>query len=239
MAREPLVETAEAERAGVRVLLVEDDERMSRLVQRGLLEEGHQVDVCRRGGDAVIQAQSIAYDVIVLDWGLPDVDGVSVLRRWRERGIETPVLMLTARGAVGERVTGLRAGADDYLVKPFDFEELLARLDALHRRTTAGVSTQLGSLTVDDRRRSLVHEDRVESLTNREWQLWLAFAEHRGDVMTRAELLTRVWGPDFTGEPNIVDVYVGYLRAKLTKLGVEDVAIRSVRGIGYRLEVAT
>lgn len=229
----------EAEPVPVRILVVEDDERMSRLVQRGLLEEGHQVDLCQRGGDAVLQAQAVAYDVIVLDWGLPDVDGVSVLRRWRERGIETPVMMLTARGAVGERVTGLRAGADDYLVKPFDFEELLARLAALHRRTAARTSPQLGDLTIDDRRRCLVRGDATETLSNREWQLWLAFAEHKGDVMTRAELLTRVWGPDFTGEPNIVDVYVGYLRAKLTKLGVEEVVIRAVRGVGYRLEVSS
>lgn len=221
----------------MRVLLVEDDERMSRLVHRGLVEEGHQVDVCQRGGDAVLQAQAVTYDVIVLDWGLPDVDGVSVLRRWRERGLETPVMMLTARGAVGERVTGLRAGADDYLVKPFDFEELLARLDVLHRRSNAKTSAPIGRITVDERRRSLVHGERVESLSNREWQLWLAFTEHRGDVMTRAELLARVWGPDFTGEPNIVDVYVGYLRAKLAKLAVDEVVIRAVRGIGYRLEV--
>lgn len=223
----------------MKLLLVEDEEKMARLLGRGLGEEGHQVDVCRGVTEALEQALLITYDAIILDWMLPDGDGVGLLRQWRARGLRTPVLMLTARGTTGEKVLGLRAGADDYLVKPFDFEELLARLDALYRRTTAGTSTQLGSLTVDDRRRSLVREDRVESLTNREWQLWLAFAEHRGDVMTRAELLTRVWGPDFTGEPNIVDVYVGYLRAKLTKLGVEDVAIRSVRGIGYRLEVAT
>lgn len=222
----------------MRILLVEDDERMSRLIQRGLVEEGHQVDVCHRGGDATLQAQAVAYDVIVLDWCLPDVDGVSVLRRWRERGVETPVMMLTARGAVGERVTGLRAGADDYLVKPFDFDELLARLDALRRRGVSGTALQLGSLSVDERRRELVHDDRRETLTSREWQLWLVFSEHRGDVLTRAELLTRVWGPDFSGEPNIVDVYVGYLRAKLTKIGADNVTLRAVRGLGYRLEIA-
>jgi len=220
----------------VRVLLVEDDERMSRLVQRGLVEEGHQVDVCHRGADAAIQAQAVAYDVIILDWGLPDVDGVSVLRRWRERGIETPVMMLTARGAVGERVIGLRAGADDYLIKPFDFDELLARLDALLRRGSSGTATRFGALSVDERRRALCLGERVETLTSREWQLWLAFAEHRGDVLTRSEILTRVWGPDFAGEPNVVDVYVGYLRAKLAKLGATQVAVRSVRGLGYRLE---
>lgn len=221
----------------MKILLVEDDERMARLVHRGLTEEGHQVDLCQRGGDAAAQATSVGYDVIILDWGLPDVDGVTVLRRWRARGVTTPVLMLTARGAVGERVTGLRAGADDYLVKPFDFEELLARLDALRRRA-GGSSPTLGPVTIDERRRAVVHGDRAETLTNREWQLLLAFVEHRGEILSRSELLARVWGPDFTGEPNIADVYVGYLRAKLARIGADGVAIRAVRGIGFRLEVA-
>ncbi|MBX3157941.1 MAG: response regulator transcription factor [Deltaproteobacteria bacterium] len=221
----------------MKILLVEDDERMAGLVRRGLVEEGHQVDVCRRGADAAAQATSVRYDVVLLDWGLPDVDGVSVLRRWRERGMTIPVLMLTARGSVGERVTGLRAGADDYLTKPFDFDELLARLEALRRRAAGGLPS-LGALHVDERRRALVLGDREETLTAREWQLWLAFLEHRGDVLTRSELLGRVWGPDFTGEPNVVDVYVGYLRAKLASIGAAHVAIRAVRGVGFRLEVA-
>lgn len=221
----------------MRILLVEDDDRMARLVHRGLSEEGHQVDLCQRGGDASAQATAVGYDVIILDWGLPDVDGVTVLRRWRERGLTTPVLMLTARGAVGERVTGLRTGADDYLVKPFDFEELLARIDALRRRS-AGSATALGTVTLDERRRAIVHGASEETLTNREWQLMLVFAEHRGELLSRSEILTRVWGPDFTGEPNIADVYVGYLRAKLAKIGADKVAIRAVRGIGFRLEVS-
>ena len=221
----------------MRVLLVEDDERMVRLVQRGLAEEGHQVDVCMRGADAAIQGRGVAYDVIVLDWGLPDLDGISVLRGWRDRGVMAPVLMLTARGAVGERVTGLRAGADDYLVKPFDFDELLARLDALHRRTVVQVEPRLGELVIDQRRRAFVHGAREETMTSREWQLWLALSEHRGDVMTRTQLLQRVWGREFDGEPNVVDVYVGYLRAKLARVAADHVAIRAVRGVGYRLEV--
>jgi len=220
----------------MRILLVEDDEKMARLIHRGLGEEGHQIDVCRRGGDAAAQAAAVGYDAIVLDWGLPDVDGVSVLRGWRDRGITTPVLMLTARGGVGERVTGLRAGADDYLVKPFDFDELLARLDALHRRA-AGSTLALGALVIDERRRALVLAGREEALTNREWQLLRVLVEHGGDVLTRAELLGRVWGRDFDGEPNVVDVYVGYLRAKLAKVGADHVAIRAVRGVGFRLEV--
>ncbi len=221
----------------MKLLLVEDDERMATLVTRGLAEEGHQVDRCLRGGDAAIQALSVRYDVILLDWGLPDIDGVEVLRRWRARGVATPVLMLTARGAVGERVTGLRAGADDYLVKPFDFDELLARIQALHRRATS-TRASLGPITLDEHRRALRLGDREETLSNREWQLLLAFVENGGDVLGRSELLGRVWGKDFDGEPNVVDVYVGYLRAKLAALDTDAVAIRTIRGVGYRLEVA-
>ena len=168
----------------MRLLVVEDEPRMVRLLQRGLTEEGHQVDVCTRGGDAQVQGQAVAYDAIVLDWGLPDLDGVSVLRAWRARGVTTPVLMLTARGAVGERVTGLRAGADDYLVKPFDFDELLARLDALARRAAAHADGQLGALTIDARRRAFVVAGKEEALTSREWQLWLALAEHMGTPLS-------------------------------------------------------
>lgn len=221
----------------MKILLVEDDERMARLVHRGLVEEGHQVDICQHGAAAGTQATTVRYDVVILDWNLPDVDGVSVLRKWRERGMTTPVLMLTARGTVGERVTGLRAGADDYLTKPFDFDELLARLEAIRRRAAGGLPS-LGALAIDERKRALSCHGKEETLTAREWQLWLAFVEHRGDVLTRSELLTRVWGPDFTGEANVVDVYVGYLRAKLASVGADHVAIRAVRGVGFRLEVA-
>jgi DNA-binding response OmpR family regulator len=221
----------------MRLLVIEDDDRTGRLLQRGLSEEGHQVDRCSRGVDGEAQASAVAYDVIILDWGLPDTDGVTILRRWRDKGLSTPVLMLTARGAVGERITGLRAGADDFLVKPFDFGELLARLDALHRRAASAGPPTLGPLTIDPGRRALVIGEQVETLTNREWQLLTALLEHRGDVLTRAELLTRVWGPDFDGEPNVVDVYIGYLRTKLTRVGAAGVAIRSVRGLGYRLEL--
>jgi DNA-binding response OmpR family regulator len=220
----------------MKLLLVEDEEKMARLLLRGLGEEGHQVDVCRLVDEALEQAQLIAYDVIVLDWMLPDGDGVGLLRQWRARGFRTPVLMLTARGTTGEKVTGLRAGADDYLVKPFDFDELLARLEALHRRGGEHeVTTQLGSLTVDSRRRVLRCGTAEHSLTAREFALLQELAGHRDEVLTRSRLLAAVWGSDFDGAPNIVDVYVGYLRAKLEQLGAADVAIRTVRGVGFRL----
>jgi two-component system, OmpR family, response regulator len=223
----------------MRILVVEDETKLARLLVRGLTEAGHMVDACEKGEDAFLQAQAIAYDVVVLDWSLPDTDGVSVLRRWRERGLSTPVLMLTARGTVGERVTGLRAGADDYLPKPFDFTELLARLEALHRRGGgSGQVRQIGSVRIDGNRRVLSRNDREESLTGREFLLFTELSNHAGEVLTRSELLSAVWGATFDGNPNVVDVYVGYLRAKLQKLGATDVAIGAVRGVGFRLVTA-
>jgi CheY-like chemotaxis protein len=141
----------------LRILVVEDDDRLVPLLQRGLGEEGHTVDACTCCADALGQAQTIAYDVILLDWMLPDGDGLALLRTWRDRGVDTPVLMLTARGAVGERVLGLRTGADDYLVKPFDFSELLARIEALvRRRDGEAARLRVGDVTLDSRKRALV-----------------------------------------------------------------------------------
>lgn len=221
----------------MKLLLVEDEARLARTLVRGLTEEGHAVDHCALGGDAIPQGAALGYDVIVLDWMLPDVDGLSVLRAWRAAGLRTPVLMLTARGTVAEKVRGLRVGADDYLTKPFDFEELLARLEALHRRAEGldGVRA-VGDVSLDPRRHALCCAERSVALTAREYALAAALFARPGDVLTRAELLDRVWGPHFDGEPNIVEVYVGYLRRKLTELGAARVALRTVRGMGYRLE---
>ena len=221
----------------MKLLLVEDEARVARTLARGLGEEGHQVDVCATGRAALEQGQAIEYDVVLLDWSLPDLDGVSVLRAWREAGLRTPVLLLTARGSTGEKVTGLRAGADDYLVKPFAFDELLARLEALHRRNGAEEPAVLGPSRLDPRRRALVREGRSESLTAREYSLLTELSSHRGDVLSRRHLIDAVWGTDFNGNQNVVDVYVGYVRAKLERIGAEGVEIQSVRGIGYRLVV--
>jgi len=217
----------------MRLLLVEDEERVAAMLSRGLGEEGHAVDHVATGLAAREQGLTTSYDVILLDWALPDLDGVSVLREWRQRGLRTPVLLLTARGATGEKVTGLRAGADDYLVKPFAFDELLARLEALHRRG-GGDTQRLGDLFLDARRRVLMKEDRSEPLTAREYGLLSELAARAGQAVSRAELIQAVWGAGFDGNPNVVDVYVGYLRTKLDRLGAE-VRIESVRGVGYRL----
>jgi two-component system, OmpR family, response regulator len=220
----------------MKLLLVEDEPKMARLLERGLREEGHLVDLCASGAVAVEQGEAVPYDVIVLDWSIPELDGVTVLRRWRERGLMTPVLLLTARGTVGERVTGLRAGADDYLVKPFDFEELMARIEALHRRGGGrGVERRLGPLLLDPRRRTLSNGREERSLTGREFTLLSELAGHSGDVLTRSELLNTVWGTGFDGAPNVVDVYVGYLRTKLRALAGTAVTIQAVRGVGFRL----
>lgn len=219
----------------MKLLLVEDEARMARTLARGLSEEGHQVDVCATGRDALEQGQAIAYDVVLLDWSLPDLDGVSVLRAWRGAGLRTPVLLLTARGATGEKVTGLRAGADDYLVKPFAFDELLARLEALNRRNGADEPAALGPVRLDPRRRALTRDGREEPLTAREFALLSELAGHRGDVLSRTRLVEAVWGGSFAGNHNVVDVYVGYLRAKLEAIGAAGVEIQAVRGVGYRL----
>ncbi|MBK7826161.1 response regulator transcription factor [Nannocystis sp.] len=223
----------------MRILAVEDDERLVVLLQRGLREEGHVVDACSCCADALGQAQTIAYDVILLDWMLPDGDGLSLLRSWRDRGVATPVLMLTARGAVGERVLGLRSGADDYLVKPFDFAELLARIEVLGRRR-GGEAAQLraGAVLLDGRKRALIHGAQEVALTAREFALCSLLFRRVGEVLTRSELLAGVWGPSFDGEPNVLDVYIGYLRGKLAELGEEAPTIRAQRGVGFRLQLA-
>jgi two-component system OmpR family response regulator len=221
----------------MKLLLVEDEERVARMLARGLGEEGHQVDVVGTGLSARDQGLAVPYDAVVLDWSLPDLDGVSVLREWRARGLRTPVLLLTARGSTGEKVIGLRAGADDYLVKPFAFDELLARLEALHRRGGATDAFVLGPATLDARRRALVLGAKAEPLTAREFALFSELASHAGEVLSRSKLVQTVWGADFDGNTNVVDVYVGYLRTKIDRLGVAGLEIQAVRGVGYRLAV--
>jgi DNA-binding response OmpR family regulator len=221
----------------VRLLIVEDEPRMGALLVRGLTEEGHTVDLCATAAEARRRVDLVGYGVIVLDWGLPDGDGLALLQAWRGAGLTTPVLMLTARGSSGEKVLGLRTGADDYLVKPFDFDELVARLEALHRRHQGGIAdaVSLGDIQFFRRRRQLARGATQVELTAREYQLFSALLDHLGDAVTRGELLSSVWGPHFDGEPNVLEVYIGYLRAKLDLLGSPDLRIATVRGVGYRL----
>ena len=219
----------------MRLLLVEDDERIAAALHQGLTEAGHQVDACAGGWTAARQAETIQYDVIVLDWMLPDIDGLSVLRRWRSVGMSAPVLMLTARGSVNERVLGLNEGADDYLVKPFDFEELLARISALHRRAAGNADLRrVGQVVLDGRRRRLISDDAEVELTPKELMLCSALFERSGDVVSRRVLLDEVWGEAFEGDPNVLDVYIGYVRKKLRRIG-DGARVETVRGLGFRL----
>lgn len=220
----------------MQLLLVEDEDRLAKVLTQGLREEGHQVDLCTAGDQALEQARNIDYDAIILDWTLPGLDGVSVLRRWRDAGLRTPVMMLTARGSIGERVTGLKAGADDYLVKPFAFAELLARLEALHRRGSGQLELfRAGPASVDGRRRVLVGPEGELGLTPREYALACELFSHVGEVVARSHLLSAVWGSNFEGDPNVLDVYVGYLRGKLDRVAGTAVKIKAVRGVGFRL----
>lgn len=220
----------------MKILVVEDEPRLAELLRRGLSEEGHMVDVCGTAAHAITQARAIDYDAMVLDWMLPDQDGLAVVRAVRARGQSLPVLFLTARSQLGERVLALRSGADDFLVKPFAFEELLARLEALHRRTAMLSGTrQVGAAMLDARRRALVNGELEVVLTAREYAVLSHLVDHIGEAVPRTELLTRVWGSDFQGEPTVVDVYIGYVRAKLKQAAGTSAHIDAVRSVGYRL----
>lgn len=220
----------------MKLLLVEDDKTIARAVATGLREEGHVVDTCERADDAEQRATLIAYDVILLDWGLPDGDGLSLLRTLREKGLRTPVIMLTARNTVGERVLGIRGGADDYLGKPFDFEELLARIEAVARRAQGQLEqASCAGVVLDGARRALRCEGREVGLTPREFGLAAELFRHRGEILSRFRLISAVWGTDFDGDPSVLDVYLGYLRHKLAEVGGDRVQVRNIRGHGFRL----
>jgi len=216
----------------VKVLVVEDDSKLSRFLLRVLLEEGFATDACGKGVDAIQQASTGIYDLILLDWMLPDIDGLSVCRKLREDGITTPILMLTARGELRERVLGLETGADDYLVKPFEVEELVARIRALVRRAAGFAKIGVGALELDRVGRVVVLAGKKLDLTSREYALLLDFMHRAEKVVSRTELLARVWGTSFDPGSNLVEVHVSRLR---DKLGDHAWMIETVRGAGYRL----
>ena len=217
----------------MRLLVVEDDEKLARAVARGLRAEGYAVDVAGDGDGALAQAAVYDYDGIVLDVMLPGRGGLEVCRVLRERGCWAPVLMLTARGGIDDRISGLDSGADDYLVKPFDFGELLARVRAMLRRAPVERPPLLtvGDLTVDPATHEVTRAGVVVDLTAREFALLDHLARRPGEVVSRTQLLDHVWDENFMGSTNVVDVYVGYLRRKLGR----DL-IRTVRGVGFILE---
>jgi two-component system OmpR family response regulator len=215
-----------------RILLVEDDLKLSRTLGRGLRSEGYGVDEAHTGDKALEALAKADYDAVVLDVLLPGIDGYDVCRSLRARNPWLPVLMLTALGDVQDRIRGLDTGADDYLVKPFDFGELLARVRALLRRgpTERPAAIEVGGVHADPYTRIVTWAGTAAELTPREYEL-LEFMLHRaGDPVGRTELLAHVWAEDYPGSPNVVDVYIGYLRRKLPDL------IRTVRGVGFTLE---
>src|SRR5512132_4425586 len=217
---------------GMRVLVVEDETKMAALLRRGLVEEGHAADLADQGEEAVWMAEAHPYDAIVLDVMLPGISGFETCRRLRNAGVWTPVLMLTARDAVDDRVAGLDAGADDYLTKPFSLAELLARLRALVRRGDVERPTELvvGDLRLDPAARRVWRDGREVPLSPKEFALLETFMRRPGQVLSRLQLLEHAWDFAYDNRSNVVDVYVRYLRQKLGRDSVE-----TVRGAGYRL----
>ena len=221
----------------MRVLVVEDEPRMGELIRRVLLAEHHVVDLVEDGVGALALAKAGGYEVIVLDRMLPDLEGTEVLQLLRSRGDRTPVLLLTALGSVEQRVDGLDAGADDYLAKPFAFEELLARLRALGRRPTTAAEERLvaGDIELDEQRHVARVADVTVDLSAREFALLAYLIRNAGQVVSRRQILEAVWGAESDGYSNVVDLYVSYLRRKLATVG-RDRRLRTVRGVGYTLD---
>jgi two-component system, OmpR family, response regulator len=220
----------------VRVLVVEDEVKLAGLIRRGLREEGVLADVAIKGEDALWMAEATAYDVVVLDLMLPGIDGFETCRRLRGDGVRTPILMLTARDAVEDRIAGLDTGADDYLAKPFDFGELLARLRALARRAPAehGPVLRVGDLELDPAARRVSRGGTEIPLSTKEFQLLEVFMRHPGEVLSRFQLLEGAWDTEYEHRSNVIDVYVRYLREKVDRpFGVTT--LETVRGAGYRL----
>ena len=220
----------------MRALVVEDEPKMAALLRRGLVEDGYAADVAGTGEEALRMARAIPYDAIVLDVMLPGLGGFDVCRQLRSSGVWSPVLLLTARDGVDDRVVGLDAGADDYLIKPFSFAELLARLRALTRRGLSERRTvlEVGSLRLDPATRQVWRKDVQLELSAKEFALLETFMRRPGHVLSRIDLLDHAWDYGYESRSNVVDVYVGYLRAKIDRpFGLRS--IETVRNAGYRL----
>ena len=223
----------------MRALIVEDEPRMASLIRRGIARDGVDGDVVGSGEEALVRLAATAYDAIILDLGLPGIDGIETCRRLRERGDWTPTLVLTARPDLEARVDALDGGADDYVLKPFALAELLARLRAITRRGAqpAGDRVAFGDLQLDARERRVWRGDTEVALSPQEFALLETFMRHPNQLLSRHQLLEHAWPYSYSGTSNVVDVYVRYLRAKID-LPFGRSSIETVRGVGYRLAEA-
>ena len=220
----------------MKILVVEDEKKIMSFLKKGLQSEGHAVDSAFDGVEGVYKAVETTYDLIILDIRLPELDGISVCRQVRAKGISTPIIMLTARDTVEDRILGLDSGADDYLTKPFSFSELLARVRAIQRRQTGNFSSQLqiGDLILNSETLQVTRAGKEIKLSATEFKLLKFLMEHSHKVVSKPLILESVWGFDFSPESNIVEVYINYLRDKLDK-GFEKPMIQTAHGMGYRL----
>ena len=222
----------------IRVLLAEDDVKLGKLINYMLMQNRVQVDWIQNGADIFEYAMYSEYDIVILDWMMPNVTGVDACRQLRENGYEKAILMLTAKDSIEDRVTGLDAGADDYLVKPFEFDELLARLRALSRRSTQKIQQEIvevGEFTLNRTTKVLKKKNQVIQLSPREFQLFDLLAQNLGVVVPREIILDRIWGNERDITSNNIDSYMKILRKKLNDVD-GSITIKTVRGIGYRLE---
>jgi DNA-binding response OmpR family regulator len=217
----------------MRILVVEDEHKIANSIKRGLTQEGYAVDVAYDGEEGYDLASSESYGVIVLDLMLPKMDGISICKKLRVEGNNTPILVLTAKGEVADKVEGLNSGADDYLVKPFAFAELVARIKALSRRPKEGLGTMLaaGDLVLDTINFSVKRKDQEITLSKKEFALLEYLLRHKGKVVTKEQIIQSVWDYEADILPNTVEVFVGYLRNK-----IGDNFIKTIRGFGYKIE---
>jgi len=223
----------------MKILIIEDEQRLARLLKQGLEEQGFVVDLAYDGSDGQFQAEQYPYDAILLDLMLPEVDGLAILKGLREKGNDVPVLIITARGDVEDRIKGLNFGADDYLAKPFNLEELIARLRALIRRSRGKSSplVTVGDLVIDSNARTVARAGTVILLSAREYDLLHYLALTAGKVVSRTELIEHIFTSDYEWDSNVIEVHISHLRTKIDK-GYSSALIHTVRGAGYILKAA-
>lgn len=222
----------------MRILLIEDEKKLAQSLKKALETESYAVDICFDGESGYQQAATEEYDLIILDLGLPKMDGLTVAKKLRGEKVTIPILMLTARDAVESKIKGLDVGADDYLVKPFKFEELLARIRAILRRSSPEPSLiyQVDNLTLDPRSHIVKRADQEISLSGKEYALLELLLRHKGQILSKQQIIDHVWDIDTDPFSNVVDVYIGYLRNKLDKAFPREAPlIYTVKGLGYRL----